>query len=183
MVGITTTTITTNYIVPGSSQSISRFAYRLSFDSLTDHSLRTVMAVLDTEMDTDIDTILRPLVPSPAMGPIVFGKDPTTRVVVVDDMGDKNRNEVVLDVDVDNNTYYYQPTTTTTTVAAAAAATQQNNNRKKTTTTTQNNKYIAKMTTATSLHSRTILLRTTWRRRTRGSGHHHQSNHHQRQWQ
>ena len=84
--------------------TVSLFAYRLSFECLTDHSLRTVMAVLDTEMDTDIDTILRPLVPSPAMGSIVFGKDPTTRVVVVDGMGDENGNEVALDVDKDDNT-------------------------------------------------------------------------------
>jgi len=61
-----------------------------------------VIATLDTDTDTgtanDTTTaILRPLVQSPDMGPIVFGKDPTTRVVV--DMNEnENRNEVVVDV-------------------------------------------------------------------------------------
>jgi hypothetical protein len=80
--------------------SISIFAHRLLFECMTAENLRTVMAALDDGNDYDGQhadnkntVIVRPLVKSPAIGPIVFGKDPKTRVEVIDDNNDSEMME------------------------------------------------------------------------------------------
>jgi hypothetical protein len=72
--------------------SISIFAHRLLFECMTAENLRTVMAALDDDdnnnkeqADNTSTVIVRPLVKSPAIGPIIFGKDPKIRVEVIDD--------------------------------------------------------------------------------------------------
>jgi hypothetical protein len=80
--------------------SISIFAHRLLFECMTAENLRTVMAALDVgddndgqQADNNNTVIVRPLVKSPTIGPIVFGKDPKIRVEVIDDNDDSEMME------------------------------------------------------------------------------------------
>jgi len=85
------------------------YVHRLLFESMTAESLRTVMAALDE----DDNTIIRPLVESPANGPIVFGKDPNTTVemnYLVDDDNDNDNDNDVAMLKSDNNDENQQKT-------------------------------------------------------------------------
>ena len=81
--------------------TISIYTHRLLFECMTADSLRTVMAALDdeegNEKGDDSSCMARPLVKSPAVGPIVFGKDPKTKIEMVlsNDVDDDDDTSVI----------------------------------------------------------------------------------------